>query len=212
MALSLMYMNQQKYQSILTDSIKEVNESLDSSKQLQLFAQPERIRIATQLWTHSNRQIDIVYPLTSEDSQEREEFIFSLREYVVRANLPPITSSGQLTKNPMTAKQSLVLTGLGEKGFDNAVKAVIELQSRFASHLPVDSLQSWSPIKDEDKLCLELSNRYFTPDYLTTEYDTVSLDESIDPLEILRTKTTNGKHTEDNVVFYYEQLLDKNNK
>ncbi|KAI0083686.1 hypothetical protein BDY19DRAFT_899902, partial [Irpex rosettiformis] len=64
----------------------------------------------------------------------------------------------------------------------------------------------------EDMLCLELSNRYFTPDYLATEYDIIPIDESIDPLEILRTKATRGKHTEDNVVLYYERLLDKNNK
>ncbi|KAI0083661.1 hypothetical protein BDY19DRAFT_998389 [Irpex rosettiformis] len=112
----------------------------------------------------------------------------------------------------MTAKQSLVLTGLGEGHFDSAVKAIIELQSRFASHLPVDSLQPWSPIKDEDMLCLELSNRYFTPDYLAAGYDVVSIDESIDPLGILRAKAASGKHTEDNVVLYYERLLDKNNK
>ncbi|KAI0083288.1 hypothetical protein BDY19DRAFT_900527, partial [Irpex rosettiformis] len=118
----------------------------------------------------------------------------------------------RLTKNPMTAKQSLVLTGLGEEQFDNAVKAVIELHSRFASHLPAESLQSWSPIKDEDTLCLELSNRYFTPDYLSKEYDSIPIDESIDPLGILRTKAVRGKHTEDNVVLYYERLLDKNNK
>ncbi|KAI0083167.1 hypothetical protein BDY19DRAFT_861843, partial [Irpex rosettiformis] len=118
----------------------------------------------------------------------------------------------RLRKNPMTAKQSLVLTGLGEKHFDNAVKAILELHSRFASHLPADSLQSWSPAKDEDMLCLELSNRYFTPDYLAEEYDIVSVDETIDPLGILQAKGAGGKHTEDNVVLYYERILDKNSK
>ncbi|KAI0083770.1 hypothetical protein BDY19DRAFT_899792, partial [Irpex rosettiformis] len=135
-----------------------------------------------------------------------EEVVFRVQGYITRVNLPPITREEQLTKNPSTAKQSLILTGLGCKEFDNSVRAVIEIHSKFASHLPVNSLQPWKPIVDNEQLCLEFANRYFTADYLASKYQTVSLNSMIDPIGLLTAQTKGDRHTEDNEVLYFEKI------
>lgn len=60
-----------------------------------VISQPERITLATQLWTRPNGQKDIVYPFNADDSEDREEFVFRVQGYVLRANLPPITREDQ---------------------------------------------------------------------------------------------------------------------
>ena len=116
-----------------------------------------------------------------------------------------------MTKNPSAAKQSLVLSGLGSDLFDKCAKAILEIHSRFATHLPNDSLESWKPLIDEEVICLELTNRYLTPDRLAAIYDTVPFDETIDLFGLLRGKA-GGKRTEDNVVLYYERIPLEDNK
>ena len=111
----------------------------------------------------------------------------------------------RLTKNPLSVKQSVVLTGLGSEMFDKNAKAIIEIRSRFAAHLPDGVLETWKPLLDEDFICIELSNRYLTPDRLSHSYDSVPFDASIDPFGLLRDKE-GGRRTEDNVVLYYERV------
>lgn len=110
----------------------------------------------------------------------------------------------------MTAKQSVVLTGLGCEEFDGSVRAIIALHSRFAMHLPSDMLNEWKPVTDEDLLCLEFANRYFTPNYLAKQYDQSDLPDSVDPMRLLRSKAKGGCHTEDNQVLYFEKTHDGN--
>lgn len=116
----------------------------------------------------------------------------------------------RLTKKPSTAKQSVVLTGLGCDEFDGSVRAIIALHSQFATHLPADTLNEWKPVTDDNLLCLEFANRYFTPNHLATQYDRVELTESVDPRGLLQSKARGGYHTEDNQVWYYEKTGDSN--
>ncbi len=58
-----------------------------------LIIQSERITISTEIWTHRSGQRDIVYPVTGED---REEVVFRIQGYVLRADLPPINREEQL--------------------------------------------------------------------------------------------------------------------
>lgn len=103
-----------------------------------------------------------------------------------------------------------MLMGLGCDLFDKSAKAIMEIHSRFAANLPTDTLENWKPQLDEEFLCVELSNRYLTPDRLATSYDVVPFDETIDPFGLLR-GVVGGKRTEDNVVLYYERIPDENN-
>ncbi|KAI0083195.1 hypothetical protein BDY19DRAFT_900690, partial [Irpex rosettiformis] len=143
-----------------------------------------------------------------------EEVVFRVQGYVLRSTLPPITSLNQinghgllrLTKNPQSAKQVLVLTGLGSKEFDDCIRAVVAIHSRFASHLPADALQPWVPVTDDGDLCLELSNRYFTPKHLAAEYEVSKINDDLDPLGLLKSRAGGLHHTEDNEVLYFERM------
>lgn len=86
------------------------------------------------------------------------------------------------------------------------MRAIIALHSRFAAHLPTDSLNEWKPVIDEDLLCLEFANRYLTPNYLVMQYDQLDIPESVDSLKLLQSKAKGGYHTEDNQVQYYEKM------
>lgn len=102
----------------------------------------------------------------------------------------------------------MTITGLGCEQFDEAVKAIIELHSVFASHLPADVLLPWSPIIDDNNLCLEFNNRYFTPEHLAKEYNASTITNTIDPMGLLNAIAESCQHTEDNDVLYFEKAID----
>jgi hypothetical protein len=125
---------------------------------------------------------------------------------------PHISSTGltcmptdRLTRNPIAAKQSVVLTGLGCNLFDQAACAILEIHSMFASCLPANSLQAWKPQKDGGSVCIEFSNRYLTQSRYA-ETALVELRSDVDPKGILaaRMHEVEAEHTEDNEVLYFE--------
>lgn len=59
------------------------------------LSQLERIRIGINIWTHPTGQKDMVYPFDPENSCDREEIVLRVQGYVLRVNLPPITSNSQ---------------------------------------------------------------------------------------------------------------------
>ncbi len=164
-----------------------------------------------------------MYPVDPTADAVPEEVVVNVQGYAVRVNLPPITSrerSGNncltttikltcynsLPKNLLSAKQSIVLTGLGTKEFSQAARAVLAIHSMFASSLPGDTLIPWSPITDSGHKCLEFSNRYFS----TGQLDGTSpaeFDVGMDPKGILAGLEVNGKYTDDNIVLYFERVL-----
>ena len=58
---------------------------------------------------------------------------------------------------------------------------------------------------DDQHLCLELSNRFFTPDHLASEYATATMNQYVDPIGILSHIGNGPRHTEDNEVLYFER-------
>ena len=57
--------------------------------------QAERTRIAAAVWSHPTGQNNLVYPTSPDQPQEREELVLNIQGYVLRALLPPLTSSAQ---------------------------------------------------------------------------------------------------------------------
>ena len=114
----------------------------------------------------------------------------------------------RIPKNPFTAKQSIVITGLGSVEFERAARAVLQIHTLFGSTVPEDTLLPWKPLRDSEYVCLEFSNRYFKG-----KDDGVSavlpLPRNIDPYDMLRAKCHGAEHTEDNVVLYYERTTEK---
>ena len=117
------------------------------------------------------------------------------------------TQNGRIPKNPLAARQSIVLTGLGSEGFERAARAVLQIHTLFSSTLPEDSLLPWKPIRDSGYICLEFSNRYFKGKD-DGDATVLPLGRKIDPYDLLRSKCQSAEHTEDNVVLYYERKKD----
>ncbi|KAI0337021.1 hypothetical protein BDW22DRAFT_1340590, partial [Trametopsis cervina] len=134
-----------------------------------------------------------------------EEVVLSVQGYILRCSLPPVQRLEQLPKNVLAAKQSVVLTGLGSGVFDTMGRAVMEVHSYLASTLPDGSLQPWVPRKDEDCICLEFSNRYFTPLNNTDHQEGIPFSKTVDPNGVLGRYAMEMKHTEDNEVLYFER-------
>ena len=62
-------------------------------------------------------------------------------------------------------------------------------------------------MRDSEHVCLEFANRYFRgkDDDVST---VLSLGSDIDPYGILQSRCSDGEHTEDNVVLYFERKVD----
>ena len=106
----------------------------------------------------------------------------------------------------MAAKQSIVLTGLGSTAFDANVNAIMEIHSYLSDNLPVGVLQSWQPKRESDYACLEFSNRYMTKLADATGFSEVALGQYVDPNNVIKNTLVEGRHTEDNVVLYFERV------
>ncbi|KAI0091807.1 hypothetical protein BDY19DRAFT_991481 [Irpex rosettiformis] len=188
----------------------EASLSSHGHKQLKHLSQSHDLRETVQVYEKgSSGRKDLVYSGEQQDSVEREEIVVTLQGFILRCNLSPITRNDQLSKNPVAAKQSLVLTGLGNDDFETAARAVLEIHTLFASTLPDNALLPWKPIRDEDFVCIEFSNRFFETGG-DSESRIVQLSADIDPMGFLRAHCPTGRHTEDNVVLYYERHINPN--
>jgi hypothetical protein len=124
---------------------------------------------------------------------------------MIYATLSDQDNVHRLSKNVLAAKQSITITGLGCDAFSKSARAILEIHSLFASALPPDSLQMWTPLMDENCICLEFSNRYLTPVH-EADLEAVDLGPEIDPVGILASNAQGGIYTEDNVVTYFETI------
>lgn len=58
-----------------------------------MYVQANRARIATRGHTAGpNRRVDLVYHSSSDDTDDPEEVMLSIRGFLVKAELPPVTS------------------------------------------------------------------------------------------------------------------------
>ena len=107
----------------------------------------------------------------------------------------------------MSAKQYVMLTGLGSTEFDSAARAVLQIHTTFSATLPEETLLSWKPTRDAGFVCLQFANRYFkTKD--DRDPTVIELDKEVDPSGMLQSKCPAGEHTEDNRVLYFERRTD----
>lgn len=104
----------------------------------------------------------------------------------------------------MAIKQSATLSGLGSTQFEDCGRAILGIHSKFASQLPPDTLLPWTLQRSEGNVCLEFSNRYFSP--IAHSAPALEFDTAVDPQGILKNLEVAGKFTEDNRVVYYERV------
>ncbi|KAI0788939.1 hypothetical protein BC629DRAFT_1288231, partial [Irpex lacteus] len=136
-----------------------------------------------------------------------EEVVMNIQGYMIRSELPPVLRKDRIPKNPVTAKQSVVITGLGGEQFEDCVRAIMAIHTQFAAQFPPDVLLPWAPQNEDGHVCLEFSNRYFSP--ISDPGAALEFDTSVDPQGILKNLDVAGKHTEDNKVLYYERVAKK---
>lgn len=89
----------------------------------------------------------------------------------------------RLPKHASSAKQSIIITGLGAKEFDVYMLAILELHVKLASVLLPNSLQDWKPILD--RICLKLTSRYFAMEMDHGGHELLHIPASLDPLGVL---------------------------
>ncbi|KAI0336905.1 hypothetical protein BDW22DRAFT_1302684, partial [Trametopsis cervina] len=141
-----------------------------------------------------------------------EEVVVTVQGYLLRCALPPVYRIEQIPKNARAAKQAVTLTGLGCEAFDTAGRAIMEIHSYLSDTLPDGSLQPWTPMKDEDCICLEFSNRYFTLGGNMTDGESIPFPKAVDPNGVLGRYAPELKHTDDNEVLYFERKNSENPK
>ncbi|KAF7426243.1 hypothetical protein PC9H_008610 [Pleurotus ostreatus] len=114
------------------------------------------------------------------------------------------------------ARQSITITGLGSKSFDNIVQNCCHMYTMFSRYTPNAKLQPVpefiSKYRDAgnggaiESPALTASSRFFTPIKQASGFDVVSINPELDPRGILgKVDATKWVHTEDNEVGYYIQ-------
>lgn len=88
----------------------------------------------------------------------------------------------------------------------------MEIHSYLGSTLPDGCLQPWVPKKDEDCICLDFSNRYFTSANDMNALESIPFNKAVDPSGLLHRHAVEVKHTEDNEVLYFERSSEINSK
>ena len=105
----------------------------------------------------------------------------------------------------MSARQAVKLSGLGVTGFEQYIAAVLAIQQVFASHLPADLLERWTPGTEHGYPILEVSNRYFTH-RKEAQDEEVDMEPTLDPAGLLRSVMPSfACYTADNKVLYFER-------
>lgn len=97
------------------------------------------------------------------------------------------------------------MTGLGLESFTLYSTAILNLYQNLGTCLPPSSLLPWKPVTQRGFLSLDFANRYFSS---INDYDNspaIELSKDIDPFGILGNVVTDGRHTSDNDVQYYER-------
>ena len=118
--------------------------------------------------------------------------------------------------NRMTAnkfrylRQAITLTGFGTPTFSNALAAAQLLYDCFDHQFPEGTLEGWSSSQANvgDTECIDISNRYLTPQKDVQGQENMLFLKGVDPRNILQNMTRGDGsctyvHTEDNQVHFF---------
>jgi hypothetical protein len=112
-------------------------------------------------------------------------------------------------------RQAIALTGFGTPTFSNALDAAQLLYDCFDRQFPEGTLDGWSSSQANvgDTECIDLSNRYLTPQKDAQGQENMPFLKGVDPRNILRNMTSGDGsctyvHTEDNQVHFFTAYRD----
>ncbi|KAI0747738.1 hypothetical protein C8Q80DRAFT_1103639 [Daedaleopsis nitida] len=145
-----------------------------------------------------------------------EEVVLNLQGYLLNATLPPIRQHN-LPRNHnrlIDLKQSVTLTGLGSEQFHAGVRGVGAMYHAFKMYLGSrgSHIRTWAPGCDAgESLTLAFSNRILTPAKNAEGKREFSLENMVDPFNILRPLLCSEVHTLENHVEYWNRTLHRRN-
>ncbi|KAK0506574.1 hypothetical protein EDD18DRAFT_1097840 [Armillaria luteobubalina] len=143
-----------------------------------------------------------------------KEIMFTMTRAINTLDLPPITRETRNQKEKVRfLSQSIRLTGLGSKGFEDAVKAIKIVQQMGEQEFKEGELEDWKPAVMQGCTVIELSNRYFRPCNASNKEESVPFSMDLDPEGILG-KLMQHKlmHMDNNIVSYFKGEIDKRGK
>ncbi|PBK63708.1 hypothetical protein ARMSODRAFT_1023898 [Armillaria solidipes] len=148
------------------------------------------------------------------DTGEGEEMVFTATGALAHMNLPPITrETTGLREKLRFLSQSITITGFSGQSFDNAIKALKEIQRTGEREFHQGQLQEWTPSKFQGHDGIEMSNRYFRARSKDEQEIGTSLRQDVDPRGVLaRLESSNMIYTEENDVKYYRGLIEGSKK
>ncbi|KAK7688443.1 hypothetical protein QCA50_007981 [Cerrena zonata] len=191
------------FESIATQSLDE------QRKQLSTMAKADMARIATTVLSlNSNQTMDLVFHPSPEDPTAVEEVVLYAQGYLVKASLPPIYQASSLGSRPLSAVQSVGLSGLGCKEFDVFLEGLSCIHRVFGDHISGATLSEIEYRTDHGSPLLFFSNRYFTHFRDMEDQKVTPISRDVDPLGILAS-VEGGMYTSNNQVQYFERLLKK---
>ncbi|KAF9492894.1 hypothetical protein BDN71DRAFT_1497277 [Pleurotus eryngii] len=167
----------------------------------------------------SRQDGDVASRLTQRNDKtgDTEEATVALQGIVCKINLPPFearTSRPDDLKRLAHVRQSITLTGLGSKRFEQTVENSRRAYSMFSRYTPNARLiptpeflgkqQIECDTNGDQHLTISASNRFFTPAKQCASLETVNVNAELDPRGTLA-KVDQSKylHTEDNSIDYY---------
>ncbi|KAF7976041.1 hypothetical protein HWV62_7944 [Athelia sp. TMB] len=150
-----------------------------------------------------------------ETGEDYEEIVFRVQGALSFTQLPPIRSKTTLPDkgDARYMKQSVRLTGLGDKQFHGAIDGLVNIATFMGQNLERGEVEGWAPARFRCWEAIEASNRYFVHQNSEGDMVSVPLSAGVDPDGVLATIAgEEWVHTEDNTVSYYRASTDGEGK
>ncbi|KAJ7587639.1 hypothetical protein C8J56DRAFT_1050881 [Mycena floridula] len=138
------------------------------------------------------------------EKKSNEEVVLRFCGILASKHLPPIQNQVRL---PIKASQSIAITGLDSKQFENTIMCISEICEHFDRSFPDNAMARWMPNKLDNSNydLVQVSNRYFTKKQDANPEDKIPISTEIDPHNYLtRAAGQELVHTADNIVDYFQ--------
>lgn len=101
---------------------------------------------------------------------------------------------------------SVLISGLGAKGFDDAVKNLCIWDARVSRQFEEKNWKPWASTNAKGICCVEMSNRMLTPSYLCLNDEQIPLPQSLGNVAKDLVRNGSHKYLQDNQVQLYEHI------
>lgn len=100
--------------------------------------------------------------------------------------------------------------GLTTPAFSKAVDNIRAIDNMFARNFKEGTYVKWAPGEGDKDLNVSASNRIFTLSDDASQTDSTAIPNNVDPTGALQAEVDKGqlRHLDDNVVKYYERIVD----